>query len=113
MRITEIDKTLHAYQVTVAIPERGTVKTIIFATNSADAKALANSIYGRTAVRSLVEERPPNPEQQQAKALNNRAKALKAQAGQIKARAAMKNADDAAARARKPPPSADIAIVNT
>jgi hypothetical protein len=110
MRLTDIDRSLNAYQVVVTIPRRGIVKTVIFAANAADARALANCLYGRAAVQSLIEDKPPSPEQQQAKALNNRAKALKAQAGQIKARAAMKKANTAAIRANQPRPPSNKVI---
>ncbi len=106
MRLTDIDRSLRSFHVVITLPGCGSVKTVVFAANSADARALANCLYGRTAIQSLVEDKPPSPEQQQAKALNKRAKALKAQAGQIKARAAMKKANAAAIHANQTrPPS--------
>ena len=71
MRLTDIDRSLRSFHVVITLPGCGSVKTVVFAANSADARALANCLYGRTAIQSLVEDKPPSPNNSKQKLLTN------------------------------------------
>ncbi len=107
MRFREFKSSqLRGFEVLVKLRKGGTIKTVVFAEAQAWAMALARQMYGDQNIISVVEDideqkKPPTPEQQRIKSLNDRAKRYRDLARQAKAQDRLRSAQRNLATAMK------------
>jgi hypothetical protein len=101
MRFSEFKSSqLRGFEVLVKLRKGGTIKTVVFAEAQAWAIALARQMYGEQNIVSVVEDideqkKPPTPEQQRIKSLNDQAKRYRDLARQAKAQERLRKARSA------------------
>jgi hypothetical protein len=107
MRFSEFKSSqLRGFEVLVKLRKGGTIKTVVFAEAQAWAMALARQMYGEQNIVSVVEDideqkKPPTPEQQRIKSLNDQAKRYKDLARQAKAQERLRSAQRNASKTIK------------
>jgi hypothetical protein len=107
MRFCEFKSSqLRGFEVLVKLRKGGTIKTVVFAEAQAWAMALARQMYGEQSIVSVVEDiddqkKPPTPEQQRIKSLNDQAKRYRDLARQAKATQRLRSAETELKKAKE------------
>jgi hypothetical protein len=107
MRFSEFKSSqLRGFEVLVKLRKGGTIKTVVFAEAQAWAMALARQMYGEQNIISVAEDideqkKPPTPEQQRIKSLNDQANRYRDLARQAKAQDRLRSAQRNASKTIK------------